>query len=214
MANPPQHAIEVHADIWCPFTHVGLRAFVEQRLITGRTDLAIRVRPWPLELVNGAPLDAAATRDHVDELREQVAPILFSNFDPGRFPTSTLEALAFVARAYRMDPGAGERASFALRDAIFEEGRDISATVIINDIAAHRGLEMSGESDHPAVVTSWHEGQGRGVLGSPHFFCGSTDAFCPTLEITKGPEHDVSIIRDASRLTEFFEKCFTGPSLE
>ena len=45
MASPLQHAIEVYADIWCPFTHVGLRAFAEQRLIAGRTDLAIRVRP-------------------------------------------------------------------------------------------------------------------------------------------------------------------------
>lgn len=214
MVSQLQHVIEVYADIWCPFTHVGLRAFAEQRLFAGRTDLAIRVRPWPLELVNGAPLDVVATRDHVDELRQQVALMLFSNFDPGRFPTSTLEALAFVERAYRINPVAGERGSFALRDALFEEGRDISDPVVLGDIAAHLGLEMPGEADRQAVVTSWHEGQRRGVLGSPHFFCGSTDVFCPTLKITRGPEHDVSIVRDAARLTEFFEKCFTGPSSE
>ena len=49
--------IEVFADIWCPFAHVGLLAIAEERIRTGRFDVAIRVRAWPLELVNGVPLD-------------------------------------------------------------------------------------------------------------------------------------------------------------
>ena len=46
--------IEVFADVLCPFTHVGLRAVAEQRARAGRDDVVIRVRAWPLELVNGA----------------------------------------------------------------------------------------------------------------------------------------------------------------
>ena len=84
--------IEVYADIWCPFTHVGLRTVVRRRNELGRADVAIRVRSWPLELVNGAPLDADATAAHVEELREQVAPNLFMGFDPNRFPRTTLPA--------------------------------------------------------------------------------------------------------------------------
>ena len=96
--------IEVFADIWCPFAHVGLRAIEEQRARAGRRDVAIRVRAWPLELVNGAPLDPAVTKEHADELRDQVAPTLFQGLDVDRFPTSTLEALALANRAYRTRP--------------------------------------------------------------------------------------------------------------
>ena len=109
--------IEVFADIWCPFAHVGLRAIEEQRALSGRSDVAIWVRAWPLELVNGVPLDATVTWEHAEDLRDQVAPDLFSHLDVDRFPTSTLDALALANRAYRTDLQVGERVSFALRDA-------------------------------------------------------------------------------------------------
>ena len=118
--------MEVFADIWCPFAHVGLQTIHAQRARTGRTDVAIWVRAWPLELVNGAPLDPSVTAEHANELREQVAPNLFRHLDVNRFPSSTLDALALANRAYRTDLQVGERVSFALRDALFEEGRDIS----------------------------------------------------------------------------------------
>jgi len=202
--------VEVFADIWCPFTHVGLRAIDEQRVLTGRSDVVINVRSWPLEFVNGAPLNAVVTQEHVDHLREQVAPKLFQGFNPERFPTSTMEALALVIRAYRADARVGERASFALRDALFEHGQDVSDRGVLSEIAAELGVDLPSRSDHDAVLADWHEGQRRGVLGSPHFFCGDTDTFCPSLDITKDPELGVSITRDTSRLTAFLERCFEG----
>ena len=51
--------IEVFADVACPFTHIGLRRLVEQRAALGRDDVTLLVRAWPLELVNGKPLDPA-----------------------------------------------------------------------------------------------------------------------------------------------------------
>jgi predicted DsbA family dithiol-disulfide isomerase len=199
--------IEVFADIWCPFTHVGLRAIDEQRTRAGRSDVAIRVRAWPLELVNGAPLDPLVTKEHADDLQRQVAPTLFRHLDLDRFPRSTLDALALANRAYRTDLTTGERMSFALRDALFEEGRDISDLVVLENLAAEYAVKRPDESDHTAVVADWHEGVRRGVLGSPHFFCGGDDVFCPSLDITKDPAHGVSIVRDASRLTAFLERC-------
>jgi hypothetical protein len=53
--------IEVFADAGCPFTHVGLRRLVEHRDHAGRDDVVLRVRAWPLELVNGHPLDPFAS---------------------------------------------------------------------------------------------------------------------------------------------------------
>src|SRR5665213_3844302 len=114
MSRTTGPVIEVFADIWCPFAHVGLRAVEEQRSLAGRSDVAIWVRAWPLELVNGVPLDATVTWEHAEDLRDQVAPALFSHLDVDRFPTSTLAALALAHRAYRTDLQVGERVSLSL----------------------------------------------------------------------------------------------------
>jgi predicted DsbA family dithiol-disulfide isomerase len=207
MSDTTAPVIEVYADIWCPFTHVGLRAVADQRAEAGRDDVVIRVRAWPLELVNGAPLDPATTEQHADELREQVAPTLFARLDTDHFPTSTLDALALVERAYRQGPERGERMSFALRDALFEEGRDISDRSVLQDIAADLGVDPPEPSDAAAVLADWESGRDRGVLGSPHFFCGGTDAFCPSLDITKDPDHGLAVTRDTAGLTRFVARC-------
>ncbi len=199
--------MEVFADIWCPFAHVGLQMIHEQRARAGSTDMAIWVRAWPLELVNGMSLDPVLTAKHANELREQVAPNLFRHLDVKDFPSSTRDALALANRAYRTDFQVGERASFALRNALFEEGRDISDLSTLEDIARDLGVAMPDESDHAAVLADWHEGQRRGVLGSPHFFCGDDNVFCPSLDITKDPVQGLSIVRDTSRLTDFLSRC-------
>jgi len=211
MNNTTTPVIEVFADIWCPFAHVGLRAIEEQRARIGRNDVAIRVRAWPLELVNGVPLDPAITWEHANDLREQVAPELFQHVDVDRFPISTLGALAFANRAYRTNLQIGERVSFALRDALFEEGRDISDRTVLEHLAHDLGVVMPDESDRADVVADWHEGERRGVLGSPHFFCGNESVFCPSLNITMDPDEGVSIVRDVSRLTGFLERCLAQP---
>ena len=76
-------SVEVFAEITCPFAHVGLRRFVVRREASGRAAPVLWVRAWPLELVNGEPLDPDVVARHVDELRERVAPDLFRGFDRG-----------------------------------------------------------------------------------------------------------------------------------
>jgi predicted DsbA family dithiol-disulfide isomerase len=202
--------IEVYADIWCPFTHVGLRTVVRRRSELGRADVAIRVRSWPLELVNGAPLDVDATAAHVEELREQVAPNLFAGFDPNRFPRTTLPALALASAAYRKDDGTGEAVSLALRDALFEEGRDISRPDVLTNVAQTYGLNDGDAADVGEVLADWHQGESRGVKGSPHFFCGDVEAFCPSLIITKDEVGRVHIERSVEALDAFLEECFAS----
>ena len=135
MSATTRPVIEVFADVWCPFAHVGLRTLAEQRARIGRTDVAIWVRAWPLELVNGVPLDPMVTKKHADELVAQVAPNLFRRLDVEGFPNSTIDALALANRAYRTDLQVGERVSFALRDALFEEGQDISDPATLEHLA-------------------------------------------------------------------------------
>ena len=77
--------VEVFADIRCPFTHVGLRRLTEWRARTG-AEFALRVRAWPLELVNAEPLAATLIAEEAEALRRQIAPDLFAGFDLDNFP--------------------------------------------------------------------------------------------------------------------------------
>jgi len=176
--------IEVFADVRCPFTHVGLRRLVARRDALGR-DVVLRIRAWPLELVNQAPLDAELIAEEVDALRAQVAPELFGAFDPGRFPKTSLPALALTAGAYEIGAEVGERVGLALRWALFEEGRDIATPSVLLDIAQAAGMELPHHHDQDQVRADWAQGQQRGVIGSPHFFIGRHGYFCPTLDITR-----------------------------
>jgi predicted DsbA family dithiol-disulfide isomerase len=201
-------AIEVYADIWCPFTHVGLRAVLRRRGELGCDGVAVRVRSWPLELVNGMPLDPDRTAAHVAELRKQVAPEMFAGFDRQHFPRTTLPALALAIAAYRRDDRTGEAVSLALREALFEEGLDISRREVLAGIARSCGMREGETADPGDVAGQWHEGQARGVKGSPHFFCAPLESFCPSLVITRDGEGGIHLDRSIAALDAFLLECF------
>ena len=204
----PTEVIEVFADIWCPFAHVGLKTVSDRLRIRGRRDVRIWVRAWPLEWVNGRPMDPMAALQHVRELREQIAPELFSHFDVSRFPRSTLGVLATAAQAYRLGMEVGERFSFRVRDSLFEHGEDVSDPDVLRRIAHDFGLSEPDPDDYGTVVADWKAGRDRGVLGSPHFFCGGSSVFCPSLDISRAPTGEGKVIeRDVSRLDDFLRDC-------
>ncbi len=205
---PVSRRLEVFADVLCPFTHVGLRRFVDRRSRLGATG-TLHVRAWPLELVNEEPLSPELVAEEVLELREQVAPGLFARFDRSRFPATSLPALTLASVAYRQSAALGERVSLALRDALFEEGRDIAATGVLADLAAAHGLELPAGVDLAAIEADWEEGRRRGVLGSPHFFVDDEGFFCPTLDIERVGDQ-LKIRRDPAGLEAFMERAFTS----
>jgi 2-hydroxychromene-2-carboxylate isomerase len=191
--------VEVFADIWCPFAHLGLRRLVQYRDRT-RADFVIHVRAWPLELINRQPLDASFVAEEVEAVRAQVAPDLFGGFDADRFPRSSLPALRLAAAAYDSGLVAGERVSLLLRDALFEQGRDIGRHDELQRVADDAGLP--GLLDPvEVVVEDWHEGLRRGVVGSPHFFVAGSGFFCPSLDIRRVDDH-LQIAADPAGLDE------------
>ncbi|CAB4365574.1 MAG: disulfide bond formation protein DsbA [Actinobacteria bacterium] len=202
--------VEVFADIWCPFAHVGLRAVADERDRRGRDDVVVWVRAWPLELVNGAPMDGHHAAERGRALREQVAPDQFAEVDPENFPSSTLPALALVSRAYEADPQLGERATFLVRDALFEHGQDIADPMVLQLLADELGVGLPDEADHARVLADYAEGQRRSVKGSPHFFGPDGDVFCPALQISRDEQDAFVIVADRQRLTEFVDRCFTA----
>jgi predicted DsbA family dithiol-disulfide isomerase len=201
--------IELYADIICPFAHVSMRRLAERRAALGRDDVRIVVRSWPLEVVNGEPFDPHKIDEEIQVLRDSVAPDLFEEFDPGSYPASTIPALAVTAAGYASDLLSGERIAFELRDLLFERGVDISDPDVLGDLADRHGLARSSMDDHRVVTEEFEEGRRRGVVGSPHYFLGDHDVFCPTLDISK-PAGEMQVRFDPERFEAFAADAFSG----
>jgi hypothetical protein len=188
---------------------VGLRRLVEHRRAADG-DFVLRVRAWPLELVNGEPLDPQLVAAKIAALKASVAPDLFRRFAPERFPMSSMAALAVAGAGYWTDLRTGERASLALRDAVFEQGVDIDDPRELRKIADSLGIDVPfGAED--TVIEDWHEGQRRGVLGSPHFFVNGHDYFCPALRIGHREGGGLDVALDESSQAVFLDDCLGGP---
>lgn len=178
--------VEVFADVACPFTHAGLRRFQAYRQQRGQTEPVLRVRAWPLELVNGKALAGPSMTPKIEALRADVATDLFVGFDERRFPATTLPAMAAEAAAYRQGLEVGEGFSFAVRHALFEDGLDVSDADVLRTLRDAHGVAEPVDADRSAVRHDFAEGKRRNVSGSPHFFTSDGDFFCPSLEI----DHD------------------------
>lgn len=180
--------VEVFADVLCPFTHVGLRTLVDRRSHQGLTEPRLRIRAWPLELINGKPLDPHHIDAEISALRASVRPDLFAGFSVDAFPDTSMTAFALTAAADRAgDPVLVEEVGMALRNAVFEEGLDIGRPDIVKPIAERFGLEpLDAEATSAAVHADWDEGRARGVIGSPHFLTDDGGSwFCPSLAISR-----------------------------
>lgn len=160
---------------------------IDRRAERGLDEPNLRIRAWPLELINGKPLDP----DHIDAeitaLRGSVRPDLFKGFSVETFPKTSMAAFALAAAAARTgDAVLSESVGMALRDAVFEQGLDIGRPEVVAVIAAGFGLApFDADATEAAVRVDWDEGRGRGVVGSPHFFTGEASWFCPGLAISR-----------------------------
>ena len=91
--------------------------------------------------------------------------------------------------------------SSALRRALFEDGLDVADPMVLDRVAATHGVERS-TADVARVYAEWHEGQRRGVEGSPSFFVHGQRFFCPALDIRRDGER-LEIERDEPGLERF-----------
>jgi len=201
--------IEVFADIVCPFTHVGLRRFVERRRRDGRDDVMLCVRSWPLELVNGVALAADFVADEIVELRAVAAPDLFRGFSADTFPATSMPALSLVASAYEVSVTVGESVSLAVRDRLFEDGLDVEDPASLRELADRFGVPHSDpDATRARVIADLDEGRARGVIGSPHFFTPRGDFFCPALDVSRDAEGHLHVAADPAAFDAFVDTCF------
>ncbi len=204
--------VEVFADVLCPFTHAGLHTLIDRRTALGRTEPRLRIRAWPLELINGQPLDAHHIGAEVTALRESVRPDLFAGFAVDTFPGTSMVAFALAAAAARTgDPVLVEEVGMALRDAVFERGLDVGRPEVVAPIAARFDLEpLDAAATSRAVQSDWDEGRTRGVIGSPHFFTPEGESrFCPVLDIRR-VDGELQVRVDETSMPEFLAACFAS----
>ncbi len=209
--DPRPTVIEVFADVACPFTHVGLRRLVDRRAEVGRADVALWVRSWPLELVNGTPLDPAFVAEEVAELRHQVVPDLFGGFRVEHFPATSLPALTLSAAAYAEGLDVGEQVSLEVRDLLFEQGVDIADRAVLAAVADRHGLVFDPD-DLTVVLEDRSEGERLGVIGSPHYFTPDGGFFCPALEVGRDDEGHLQVLPDPVRFDAFITACLAEPA--
>ena len=203
--------VEVFADVLCPFTHVGLYTLIDRRAERGLDEPKLRIRAWPLELVNGQPLDAHHIAAEIEALRASVRPDLFTGFSVETFPKTSMAAFALSAAADRTgDPGVVEDVGMALRNAVFEDGVDIGDVDSVAGIARRFGLQpLDAAATESAVRADWDEGTARGVVGSPHFFTADGGSwFCPGLDISRDSRGDFVV--DWKQGTEAFVESVFG----
>ena len=105
--------VEVFADMTCPFAHVGLKA-VARHVAQQASPVSVRVRAWPLEWVNGSPLDADAVAVKAAALTAQLGVDDFAHFTVEAWPVSTIPALNLAGMAYGVDDATGFAVSLAL----------------------------------------------------------------------------------------------------
>ena len=100
-----------------------------------------------------------------------------------------------AAIAYEAGPSIGEAVSLRIRDALFEQGRDVSDEKVLREIGAEFGVEPVPRSVARTFAgRDWDRGRMHGVKGSPHFFADGHDWFCPTLSIAKSDgDYDITI---------------------
>ena len=153
--------VEVFADVLCPFTHVGLHTLIDRRTALGHSEPRLRIRAWPLELINGKPLDPHHIGAEITALRGSVRPDLFAGFSVDTFPTTSMAAFALTAAADRTgDAAVIEEVGMALRDAVFEQGLDIGRAGDRRADRDHFGLEpLDAEETSAAVRADWEAGE-------------------------------------------------------
>jgi len=199
--------IEVFADVACPFTHVGLKSFVARRAELRRHDVILRVRAWPLEIVNGQPLDPGDIAEEIVALHQLLGSKLFAGFSEESFPATSLPALALASAAYRRDLVTGEQVSLELRDLLFERGVGIADTDVLQRVAAQHSIDVD-VADQQRVLEEYGEGVDRGVVGSPHFFTPAGGFFCPALDVSRDADGRLHVEADNAGFERFLATCF------
>ena len=201
-------AVELYADVLCPFAWALLGQLVVERAEVGAADVPILVRAWPFERVDHALPSPERLAGDVAALRATVAPGRFEGFDASRVPESTIPAMALTSACYGKANEVGEAVAVRLRELVFEEGSDVGDPGVLGALYAATGFHVPAD---PGLVDAEYElAVHRGVTGSPFLVAGDIHELCPTFSV----ERDVAgraVVTPTPWAADVLRSCFVDP---
>ena len=147
----------------------------------------LRVRSWPLEVVNGQPLDPEFIAEGGGRDPRAGGRRPFTGFSQDAFPATSMPALALAAVAYDVDVATGEAVSLELRDLLFEQGRDIADADVLAGWPPATASPLD-PADPPVdrAHADHAEGKVSGACRARPTFHPAGALFCPSLDISRG----------------------------
>ena len=190
MSDAKVVSVDIISDVMCPWCIVGYKQ-LEQAL--GTTGLGARVRWHPFELNPDMPAEGENTSEHImrkygsskeqtEAARENLTSLgqalgFTFNFTPDRRILNSFQAHQLLD--FALSQGKQHPLKMALFDAYFTDGRDVSKTEVLLDIAAETGLDralaeqaLQSETFAQSVREKealWHS---QGISGVPSMIFG------------------------------------------
>ncbi len=127
-------------------------------------------------------------------------------FRPDHWPDTTIPALNLAADAYARDPATGLAVSLDLRATLFEKGNNVADPEVLAEVAHRRGLPAPATDASETVRADYDDGKARGVRGSPDFWVGDDEFFCPSLSIGHDDDGALTAEFDPDGLREFIDR--------
>ena len=87
-------------------------------------------------------------------ITEQLGVRDLGGFRTDRWPSTAIPALNLAAAGYEIDPATGLAVSLSLRSLVFEQGRDVSDSDVLAEVAGSFGLAVPGTDPLDAVLTT------------------------------------------------------------
>jgi hypothetical protein len=94
-----------------------------------------------------------------------------------------------------------------VRDALFENGRDVSDPAVLAEIGRSHGLPDPGPDAKWSVLADYDAGKKLGVRGSPEYFLDGHGYFCPALQMQE-IGGTLKIENASEAFDAFVEDCF------
>lgn len=191
--SQPADAVTVYADYVCPFCYLGYAAFDQYRDGRDDGDASALETDWhPFDL-RASKRRADGTIDHsvddgkdesyFEEAKKNVRRLadrygVEMEVDLSR-EVDSYDAQRVALRAREAHPEAFEAFHRGVFDALWEAGRDIGDSAVLEDIATEAGLPagyvesvLADESSESELQSAFEAAQQRGITGVPTFVSG------------------------------------------
>jgi predicted DsbA family dithiol-disulfide isomerase len=215
--------LHIWHDYVCPFCNVEATRIARIKR-EENLDLAVRFRPWPLEVADGRQ-PRAEDEDQWVQLLRPLEPDAFAHWNPdtGIWPETSRLLFAAYEAALVQDVWAAERFDLLIRQVIFRQPRPIASLDALSELADQAGLDVArfrtmlqdGSAERQAQ-SAGADAERLGIRGIPTLVLpDGSQARAPGLKIQRTAEgrsirDDLDTLRELLRRTAGAHPTATG----